>query len=160
MVSKKRINYLCGGEIEKSVPRDHGLSSLKTAILWMDFSLPLSHSWWIFIILNIFRAASIHWNLIISRYLFWWYAYRIVRSFHDMIMIQHLLLLFQKWILKCMLLFKRIVTIFPFIFSALISKPFSMLNSWYTQFWNSVEQDQLTSENPADVNIHGFLLCL
>ena len=28
MVSKKRIHYLCEGGIEKSVPRDHRLSSL------------------------------------------------------------------------------------------------------------------------------------
>ena len=61
---------------------------------------------------------------------------------------------------KYMFLYKRDVAIFPFIFSALTSKPLSMLNSWYIQFWNSVEQDQLTSENPADFNIHSFPLCL
>ena len=55
-----------------------------------------------------------------------------------------------------MLLYKRNVTIFPFIFSALISERFSMVNSWYILFWNSVESDQLASENPADLYIHVF----
>ena len=59
-----------------------------------------------------------------------------------------------------MFLYIRNVTIFRFIFSALISKPFSMLNSRYILFWNSAEQDQLASEDPGDLNVHVFLLCL
>ena len=55
-----------------------------------------------------------------------------------------------------MILYKRNVTIFPFNFSALISKPFSILYSWYILFWNSVEPGQLVSENQADLNVHGF----
>ena len=38
------------------------------------------------------RAATIHWNRIVSRYFFWRYAYRIVRSFHDTLTIQHFVL--------------------------------------------------------------------
>ena len=49
-----------------------------------------------------------------------------------------------------MFLYKSNVTIFPFNRSA--------LNTWYNLFWNSVEQDQLSFENPADLNIHSFQL--
>ena len=55
-----------------------------------------------------------------------------------------------------MFLYIRNVTIFPFNFYALISKLFSMLNYRYILFPNSAEQNQLASEDPGDLNIHGF----
>ena len=50
-----------------------------------------------------------------------------MRSFHDTLTIQHFVL-YMKMNLKNLLLYKRNFTIFPFNFSALISKPFSMVN--------------------------------
>ena len=102
------------------------------------------------------RASTIHWNRIVSRYFFWRYAYRTVRSVHDKLTIQHLVLDIRNEFKNNMCF----CTIFPFNCSALISKPFSMLNSWYILFWSSVEQDQLAFENPSDLNIHSFRLCL
>ena len=55
---------------------------------------------------------------------------------------------------------KRILPFFPFNCSALISKPFPMHNTWYILFWNSVEQNQLTFENPADLNLNSLRLCM
>ena len=73
------------------------------------------------------RVATIHWNRIVSRYAFWRYAYRIVRSFHDTLTIQQLVLYIRYEFKDYMFLYKRNVTIFPLNFSAWISKPFSML---------------------------------
>ena len=51
VIARKRIHYLCEGGIEKSDPRDHGLTSLGKTRLMMPngdlgaaFFIPPSHS--------------------------------------------------------------------------------------------------------------------